>query len=157
MVKRSIIKYSNFVNTTLNSLMNHEATQELSLRKYRVNDSKVPRELMIYLKDCGELRQWCIGRLRILLSRYRWYDVVNLLKVVKVKGLNIVVLMALANDEGDFLNYISSGSFDKNKVIKLLVNDVGISSDDAESLVNGKVIERKPLRMFRWNFLPRSI
>ncbi|ABW01486.1 hypothetical protein Cmaq_0646 [Caldivirga maquilingensis IC-167] len=157
MVKRSIIKYSDFVNDTLNSLMNHEATQESSLRKYRVNDSKVPRGVVNYFKDCGELRQWCISRLRILLSRYRWYDVANLLKAIKVKGLSVIVLMALANDEDDLLNYVSSGSFDKNKVIKILMNELGISGDAAEHLVNGKVIEHKPLRMFRWNFLPRSI
>ena len=157
MAKRSITKYSSFVNSNLNSLMNHEATQESSLRKYRVNDSRVPREVVVYLKDCGELRQWCISRLRILLSRYRWYDVVNLLKVIKVKGLSVIVLMALADDEGSLLNYVSSGSFDRNKVIKLLVSEVGISSDAAEHLVNGKGIEHKPLRIFRWNFLPRSI
>ncbi|MGC8570490.1 hypothetical protein [Caldivirga sp.] len=157
MVKRSITKYSSFVNNTLNSLMDHEATQESSLRKYSINDSKIPRELGIYLKDCGELRQWCIRKLRKLLSRYRWYDVVNLLKIIKAKGLNIVVLMALADNEDDLLNYISSGSFDKTKVIKLLMSELGISSDAAERLVNGKNINHKPLRMFRWNFLPRSI
>ncbi len=156
-MKKSITKYSSFVNSTLNSLVSHEAIQESSLRKYRVNDSKIPRELIIYFRDCGELRQWCISRLRILLSRYRWYDVVNLLKVIKVKGLSVIVLMALADDEGSLLNYVSSGSFDKNKVIKLLTSELGISSDAAERLLNGKGVERKPLRMFKWNFLPRSI
>ncbi len=157
MVKRSITKYSSLINNGLNALINHEVTQEASIRKYRVNDDKPPREVMVYVRECGELRQWCISRLRILLSRYRWYDVVNLLKSSKARGLNMVVLMALADDEEGLARYISTGAFDKTKVIQVIASELKVSINEAEDIINGGRREHNPLRMLKWNFLPRSI
>lgn len=156
MGKKSIIKYSNFINDSLKELMHHEPTQGVNLRKYRINN-KLPKEALMYLKGCGDLEQWCISKLRILLSMYRTYDVINMLKSISDKGLNMVVSMALVNDEEELMRYVLTGTFDKAKIINILINELGINTDKAEEILSGRREGNKPIKSFKWRFLPRSI